>query len=551
MAIHRITSRSLALVAAASAALSSTARAQCATTSTLVDQGTQVVPGLVVDQILGLAVDDQGGWAVEFDATLGPGNSTAGVLQSGVPVVLQHVPLDDPPGALLFTVDALSLDGNGNLLMLILHDGGPGGPNGSDWYWNGQPLGVTGAAVTGDLPPGTTIEFIIDPSLNANGTIVARAKLLPSDQFAIVRIELDLASGTPTSVAVLYLEGDSVAGEPLLWWTSGQLATNDAAEVMFAATVSDPPFPGTSEQAVFLNDAVLAKTGGVEPSSGRTWEGFESIALGNGGDWAIAGEFAFVPGLGSEAIVRNGEVLIMEDEPLASIAPAIVTDISDKPISISEAGEVLWFGTFWSPATGTQAGLFIDDELIVQEHVTPIAGGIVTQLQGGFDWFKLSPSGRYVAFEATVSGVGDGVFLLERSAVGPLGTQPFGTCAGNAGCLGSSGSTAPGAVLTLTMDAGQQPGATALLALSSALAPGAPPCGLSLPGSGALLVDIAAPNPFATLEQVWSGTPARFALDLPTAPQLQGLPIYAQGVFIDAGPEPLRLTNGVQFAIGG
>ena len=74
---------------------------------------------------------------------------------------------------------------------------------------------------------------------------------------------------------------------------------------------------------------------------------------------------------------------------------------------------------------------------------------------------------------------------------------------------------------------------------------------------GELLVDVAAPNPFAVIPgPPWAGagSPATVSVTVPPVPALIGMRVYAQGLILDAtpgAPVTFGLADGVELLIGG
>ncbi len=137
------------------------------------------------------------------------------------------------------------------------------------------------------------------------------------------------------------------------------------------------------------------------------------------------------------------------------------------------------------------------------------------------------------------------------------GVLTMDECVGSAGTLEyGQGVPSTGGVFSLEMDDGQVAGVTAFLPFSFAAAPGWPPCGLSVPGLGELLLDPAM-SPVLVLggAVTWNGTdPIEIFTGVPVDPTLIGTSLFAQGLFADlagAAPgEPFRLTGGVEILFG-
>jgi hypothetical protein len=107
---------------------------------------------------------------------------------------------------------------------------------------------------------------------------------------------------------------------------------------------------------------------------------------------------------------------------------------------------VLWYGAWSDPDTTRNEGLFLDDELLVQEGVTTIDGIVVQTLRSVQDAFAMSDSGRYIIFEAVLADGREGAFQITLSyCPGNINGDPqcdlsdlaillagFGSCSGDA-----------------------------------------------------------------------------------------------------------------------
>jgi hypothetical protein len=83
------------------------------------------------------------------------------------------------------------------------------------------------------------------------------------------------------------------------------------------------------------------------------------------------------------------------------------------PVFLGNDGRVLWWGQWSDPDMTRDTGLFLDDELVVQEGVTQVGTETLMALASSTDSFQLSPSGRFVIFEGTLSSGFEGAFVLD------------------------------------------------------------------------------------------------------------------------------------------
>ncbi|MEM7309692.1 MAG: hypothetical protein AAF682_23655 [Planctomycetota bacterium] len=139
----------------------------------------------------------------------------------------------------------------------------------------------------------------------------------------------------------------------------------------------------------------------------------------------------------------------------------------------------------------------------------------------------------------------------------PPAVKPMSNCGGNLGTLAHvSGEPTLGSILSVEMDAAQALGAIGYLAVAIQPVAGWPPCGVTLPPAGELLISAAAPNPVLVFGggTGWSGAPLPFVFPVPVDLTLIGVSVYTQGAWVDvagaAPSEPLRLTGGLELTIG-
>ncbi|MCH7701579.1 MAG: hypothetical protein IID37_07810 [Planctomycetes bacterium] len=67
-------------------------------------------------------------------------------------------------------------------------------------------------------------------------------------------------------------------------------------------------------------------------------------------------------------LVKNGETFRQEGDTLDAIGGASVfTSFGSGPLEISDSGDVLWYGDWDDANTDIDTGLFLNEELLVQE----------------------------------------------------------------------------------------------------------------------------------------------------------------------------------------
>ncbi len=172
--------------------------------------------------------------------------------------------------------------------------------------------------------------------------------------------------------------------------------------------------------AVYLFDGLLtelAKEGDPSPVAGRNWQtlGTSSVALNNSGSYAVLGQLEGDTN-SNALIIRDGQKLIQEGDSLSSIAPFNLTQVFG-PVFLSDGGDVLWYGQWDDPDTSQDTGLFLNDQLLVQEGVSLDSDGFpVRRLYPNDNGYAMSDNGAYVLVRG--EQFLDGLFLITRNLFG-------------------------------------------------------------------------------------------------------------------------------------
>jgi MYXO-CTERM domain-containing protein len=88
------------------------------------------------------------------------------------------------------------------------------------------------------------------------------------------------------------------------------------------------------------------------------------------------------------------------------------TTFGSGNIQISEAGDVFWVGDWNDPDTAKDIGIFMNDQLLVQEGVTLVDGVVLATIANVEDNFKISPNGAWLMFEGILADGRDGAFIV-------------------------------------------------------------------------------------------------------------------------------------------
>ena len=533
------------------------AAAQSWTLEPLVLEGDNV-PGVgLVTSIQNLAINNGLDWRVEAD-TDNPSTDDDYVLLGPSGLLLQEnqsLPL--PVGALLDSFDALTLDKNGNSAVNFFLDGTTGTSDDSGIYYNLNLLIQESQLSTATgLSVGTPYIGFFETKLADNGDILVLASMDdPAITSTVDRVFMKLtvdALGNLASETVFFKEGDTLPGTTGLITDFGtgphNFDMNDSGSVMYFA---DTDLATTEDGFIYIDTVQLAAENGPSPIAGRLWSSLSSpeLSLNNGGEFVYSGSLQ-----GDSAsnllIVKNGAKFRQEGDNVPSLPAFQFSSFGSGPIDIADTGDVLWYGDWNDPATDFDTGLFVNDELIVQEGVSTVGGVIVDTLSGVQEGYFLSDDGRFVIFEATLVDGTSGAFLAVRSGAV---TAVVPGCAPSGGTLmATAGSPAIGGSLQLTFDGPQSTPAIVYLGLSTGSWVDGSGCGIAIAGIGEILINILPPNPILISAGVHNGSPVVLPAGVPNDVNLIGATFHLQGMFIDPANlvEPIRMTNGLTVFIG-
>ncbi|MBU0616591.1 MAG: hypothetical protein KKI02_02625, partial [Planctomycetes bacterium] len=275
------------------------------------------------------------------------------------------------------------------------------------------------------VPPTPYIGFF-EVKINDQGDLVVMASVddpnIPSTvDRALVWWDLD--NGVLVSESVIMKEGDVPAGqtEPVYDMGTGphQLAFSNYGDALYFVDLDGDT---TTDGVIFLNTIKIAQEGDVAPDPTRTYGSLSSKGL----DLNDFGGHVFKAQLDSSdtsndyVLIRDGTIFRREGESIPAIAPDAFAGTSpfgtgSGPVQIDHCGNVFYFGDWNDPNTDVDSGLFLNDQLIVQEGVTVVGGSPMDTINSGQDAFALSDNGRYAIFEATLLDGTNGAFTIEFS----------------------------------------------------------------------------------------------------------------------------------------
>ena len=413
----------LALLAAAAASLtllagSPTARAGDFPLVAPLVMGDDVYNGLAIVNSLSaadyLAVNNSGEWIIESVAS---GSVTllirgAGTTLPGTVILTEgdDVPDPAPVDALYISFDELRLNNNGHFSANYFYSP----PLNTDLVvFNNNILVTEGDVSTATgFAAGTTWVNWWGTYIDDNDSIllignVDEPGVGDTSDPAVVVVDDPAGAATQT---VLAKEGDELIAGRFLAGVSTSTHNNAYANGR-ALVVLDLDGTTTDDGILGLHDGtdwtVVIREGDACPLvPGRNWGAIGTatgVEINNNGDWA-ARTTLNSPLTDDTLIVRNGtEIIAREGDPVPALGGAFnFSGFANFAVHIDDFGKVYYFGT-WND-TSANAGLFRNDELIVQEDVSrATTGELVTAISGGPANMVVSDNDTYLVFEGTLT----------------------------------------------------------------------------------------------------------------------------------------------------
>lgn len=537
------------------ALLSSAASAADWSLTPLVLEGQTVPNGNTVTSITNLAINNKLEWRVEAGSTTGTASQNLLLDANGI-VAEAGQALSAPPGAMLRSFDALTLDINGNSAVNFFLDGTTGSSDDSGVYYNFNLLIQESQLVNAaGISAGTPYIGFFETKLADNGAIVLLASIDdPAIAGSVDQVMMGLivdGSGNLVAEVPLWKEGDTIPGTTGLITTFGtgphNFDMNDAGTLMFFA---DTDLASTMDGVIMLNNALLAQEGTPSPVAGRNWSSLSSpeLSLNNSGGYVYSGSLDG-DSASNLVIIKDGVKFMQEGDAVPGIPAFAFTSFGSGPLDLADNGDLVWFGDWNDPDTTVDTGLFVNEELIVQEGVTQIGGVIVDSLSGVQEGYFISDDGRFVIFEATLLDGTNGAFLATRngSITSIPGCSPDGSTLTHVGGTASIGDTLQLMYASPSMATGLR--FLAVAGMSSIDGSG---CGINFPGIGEALVGLVPPNPLLLPMGVYTGSAATLPVSVPNNVSLIGMTRYLQAVFVYPG-DPLNtydLSNALEVTVG-
>ena len=145
---------------------------------------------------------------------------------------------------------------------------------------------------------------------------------------------------------------------------------------------------GNSESCTTTDDGLVVWSNGVsstivaregQPVPGILGRNYEtltnSLDANNNGDWVTVANLDGATTDDLVVLLNGTDVIAREGSTLPSIAGGwALTGFGSGPVLIDAKSDVVWFGDWNDPDTTKDTGIFMNDQLIVQEGVTMVGG---------------------------------------------------------------------------------------------------------------------------------------------------------------------------------
>jgi hypothetical protein len=498
-----------------------------------------------------LALDPDGNWYAEWDTDVPDLSVDSVLLRNGALILREGQALSSPTGATLGAFDSIRPNGSGQVAYNFFLDGLPAGFD-SGCYLDDQLLIQEGDPAPAGFGASATWAGFFETRLNDAGHYlvvgtVDDPSVGPTAQGAIARFDLD-ANGAIVGSTLVARSGDSTPFGATVTSIGGgphEMAMNAFGSVIWAG---DTDAAISNDRFVAIDAVPIAIEGSPSPATGRNWLSLSSpeVDLNAAGQWVVSGQLDG-DSASNALIAVDGAVFRQKGDEPPGLSGVQITSFGSGPVLISERGEVLWYAQWNDPNPARDAGLFLDDRLLVREGDT-IDGKVVDTVRGVSEGYTMNDDGSRILVEVVFEGFLDGLVSITR----PGTTEALTACIPNVGAVSIPGQApAIGTTSTIELDGSPFPTALATLYWSTAALDIGIGCGLFLPGIGELLIDPAGLVSIAL--PPWAGSATSVPVPWPDTLALVGLELYFQGLFVDAtlsDPNPARVTEGLRVVIG-
>ena len=412
------------------AVLTLTVLAPLSAQTALVETG-DMVPGVgLVTRIDDVAVNSDGDWIVEVDTDNASSGMDAAILENGVLKFQEgsSIGLTSLPGSFLNWGDRMAINDLGQT-MYLLNVTLSSGNSEAIVLWDDilvmqsdlTPFNAPGA------PAGAIWDSIQETWFNTSNHLVVGGTL-STGEAVLAKLTLD-AAGAIVTEELLAIQGDTMPGHnaPIQGFSFSRRrqAINASGEVLWFVDDEQTTPGGASNTCcdswVYRDSTpLLHESDAVLPPSPNVIGTLSSVEidLNDAGDWVA--QMAQNPSTYTEDIlIKNGtEVIAEEGFPLPSIPPPyLLTSMgSTTGVFLSNAGDVVWHGKWDDPDSSRDAGIFVNQDLLLQEGVSRINGDLIVGMPASDKSMEVSRSGEFLIIELELETGVSGAYLVEAEA---------------------------------------------------------------------------------------------------------------------------------------
>ncbi len=425
------------------------------TLSILVAEG-DTVPGVgTITRVDGVSIANDGSTLIEVDTDNADTDADSVMLRNGVLFLRENQALPAPAGATLGSFDGASIGPGGETIFNQFLTGAVTTNDNSGIYFGDQLILREGdVSTSAAFSPGTTYRGFFDVKFSRNSDtalVVASMddpNIASTVDRALVRLVFNQVSGL-WEESVLAKEGDLLPGqiEAVADFETG--AEESAANSQGLAIYTVDLLGDTSvDRAIYLQagaaQTLLMQEGFSSPIPGRNWGSLASVEvdLNTSGSWVAKANLDNSDTATDDVIVLNGDIIYRAGDSLPDIAPHTLSDFGGSVgVWVTDAGDVVWFGDWDDPDTSRDEGLFINDQLVLQEGVTIVDGETIIDLSDITEQVHVSPSGRYIVVEGEFNdGTDRDAVILIETGIGDNYCAAALNSAGLTGVISASGS---------------------------------------------------------------------------------------------------------------
>ncbi|MFT7462996.1 MAG: hypothetical protein ACI9EF_001338, partial [Pseudohongiellaceae bacterium] len=210
-----------------------------------------------------------------------------------------------------------------------------------------------------------------------------------------------LPDGSLDNGEVILKTGDVFGGRVVKFVAGVTTATferNEGGQIMHTLGFYDDDGVSSGNFAIVLDGVILAEDETTSVIPGRDW----IVSVANSLDIAANGSWAFLSGIdgggvGSSllTLVHDGQLVALQGLSAPGLPGTSVTHIG--PPKLADDGRMLWYAK-WTENGSEREGLFVDDQLLVQENVTMVDDTVLTAISLGFADYDIHPDSSRLMF---------------------------------------------------------------------------------------------------------------------------------------------------------